>query len=503
MKTFTTALSHQVIPYFFVLLLTYAAASKLLDFENFQIQIGQSPVLSAYAGFISYGIIAIELLVSVLLCFPKLRLTGLYISLGLMTGFTVYIYIILNYSEFIPCSCGGILEKLGWQEHLIFNTGCILLATAGIWLIEKAKNKLYKTTILYITLVSILASSSIIYLFISSEHIIRTENNFTRRFPHHGVLEDKNYELKYNSFYFAGYDEHFVYLGNYTAPFLLTKVDINLRSSEQQILNPEHYNSYKWSGVKIKVSPPYVYLYDGKTPIIYRSEIGNNDMKMISHQDAYFDELAPIEGDHFVLRAKSTKTNSNTLGLLDVLDARPVSLRQNSLDGKGVFETDGQLIYNPSERSIIYVYYYKNQFTVSDETLNRKTVYHTIDTISTPKIKVVEMTTGIKKMAAPPLIVNSSATVQQHILFIKSNIIGKYELKKTWNKASVVDMYHTQRKEYLGSFYVDHRGDDKMRQMLATDQYFYTLTGSRIVRYRYAHSISKQFKRESRKPLQE
>lgn len=501
MKTIVTSILNTAIPYFFILLFIYASVSKILDFENFQIQIGQSPVLSAYAGIVSYGIIATELLVSILLCFPKSRLTGIYISLGLMTGFTVYIYIILNYSEFIPCSCGGILEKLGWKEHLIFNTGCILLAITGICLNEQAKNRLHKSTIFYIALVVTLASGSIIYLFLSSEHIIRTENNFTRRFPHHGVLEDKNYDIKYNSFYFAGYDEHFIYLGNYTAPFLLTKVDINLESSEQQILDPEHYNSYEWSGVKIKVSSPYVYLFDGKTPIIYRSEIDKREMKMISHHDAYFDELEPMEAEQFVFRAKSTKTNSNTLGLLQISDAKPVALQQNSLDGKGVFETDGQLIYNPSDRSIIYVYYYKNQFTVSDKMLKRKTVYHTIDTISTPKIKVVEMTNGIKKMATPPLIVNSSATVQQHILFIKSNIIGKYELKKIWNKASVVDMYHTQRKEYLGSFYVDHRGDDKMRQMLATDQYFYTLTGSRIVRYRYAHSISKQFKRESRKPL--
>lgn len=33
-----------------VLLFVYAAISKLLDFENFRIQLGQSPLLSAFAG---------------------------------------------------------------------------------------------------------------------------------------------------------------------------------------------------------------------------------------------------------------------------------------------------------------------------------------------------------------------------------------------------------------------------------------------------------------------
>ena len=47
--------------FFFILLFIYAAASKMLDFENFQVQLAQSPLLSAYAGFISYGVIGIEI----------------------------------------------------------------------------------------------------------------------------------------------------------------------------------------------------------------------------------------------------------------------------------------------------------------------------------------------------------------------------------------------------------------------------------------------------------
>jgi hypothetical protein len=36
-----------------IILFTYAAISKLIDFENFQTQLGQSPLLSAYAASIS------------------------------------------------------------------------------------------------------------------------------------------------------------------------------------------------------------------------------------------------------------------------------------------------------------------------------------------------------------------------------------------------------------------------------------------------------------------
>jgi hypothetical protein len=73
--------------------------------------------------------------------YPKDRLIALYGSLYLMIGFSVYIYLILNYSDFIPCSCGGILEKLGWTEHLIFNISCVILLLISIYLLENPINK--------------------------------------------------------------------------------------------------------------------------------------------------------------------------------------------------------------------------------------------------------------------------------------------------------------------------------------------------------------------------
>ena len=119
--------------YFFILLFCYAAVSKLLDYENFQVQLAQSPLLSAYAGTVAWAVIAAELFIVILLAFPATLRTGLYASFGLMVAFTVYIYLILNYSDFVPCSCGGILEKMGWTEHLIFNAAAVLLSIVGIW----------------------------------------------------------------------------------------------------------------------------------------------------------------------------------------------------------------------------------------------------------------------------------------------------------------------------------------------------------------------------------
>ncbi|SHN11971.1 MauE/DoxX family redox-associated membrane protein [Flavobacterium xinjiangense] len=124
----------------YILLFVYAAVSKLLDFQNFQAQLGQSPLLSAFTGIVSWVVPIAELFIALLLIFPKYRLAGLFSAFSLMVLFTTYIIIILNFSSFIPCSCGGILEKLGWTEHLIFNIGFILLAVIGTLLLSTFKN---------------------------------------------------------------------------------------------------------------------------------------------------------------------------------------------------------------------------------------------------------------------------------------------------------------------------------------------------------------------------
>lgn len=82
----------QIICYLYVLLFVYTAISKLLDFENFGIQLAQSPLLSAYAGLIAPSVIIVELLIVLLLCFKATRLIGLYASFFLMIAFTIYLF---------------------------------------------------------------------------------------------------------------------------------------------------------------------------------------------------------------------------------------------------------------------------------------------------------------------------------------------------------------------------------------------------------------------------
>ncbi|WP_407532449.1 MauE/DoxX family redox-associated membrane protein [Elizabethkingia miricola] len=119
---------------FFVILFCYAAISKVLDFDNFQDQISALPLLNGSSQFLPHTIIIVELLIAGLLCYRKTRTAGLIGSFILMLIFTGYIALLIRTSKNLPCSCGGILEKMSWNQHLYFNIVCVILSVIALGL---------------------------------------------------------------------------------------------------------------------------------------------------------------------------------------------------------------------------------------------------------------------------------------------------------------------------------------------------------------------------------
>jgi len=128
----------KIIPFavsnFFVILFCYAAISKVLDFDNFQVQISASPLLNGSSQFLPSTIIIVELLIAGLLCYKKTKTIGLIGSFVLMLIFTGYVALLFSTSKNLPCSCGGILEKMSWSQHLYFNIGCVVLSVIALGL---------------------------------------------------------------------------------------------------------------------------------------------------------------------------------------------------------------------------------------------------------------------------------------------------------------------------------------------------------------------------------
>ena len=144
------SLTVDVISLGFILLWMYAASSKLIDFEKFSIQLSKSPMLTQYSHFTAWLVPLVEILIAACLFIERFRLIGLYASYSLMVAFSAYIYAITHYSEVVPCSCGGILEDMTWQQHFIFNIILVLIGVIGILLyhpgVSKSEPSIYSTS---------------------------------------------------------------------------------------------------------------------------------------------------------------------------------------------------------------------------------------------------------------------------------------------------------------------------------------------------------------------
>jgi len=485
-----------------VLLFVYAAVNKILDFENFQVQLGQSPVLSAYAGTISWAVIIIELLISIFLSVKKFRIIGLYSAFTLMVMFTVYIYLILNYSSSIPCSCGGILEKLNWKQHLLFNICFVIISAIGVFLysysrFEKSyKYKLFsnkKYRYFSLSICFLFAVIIMVGLFIKSDNIMHFDNSFIRRFVR-GTEKIHDINLSYNSFYFAGKSSDQIYLGNTTAPLLVTQLDTAFNKISKRKIKVD--NELLSTGLQLRISNSSFYIIDGNVPSIFKGSLANWKATLIWKGKLRFTQPQLIDSLNISFRTIDVKTRQSELGSLHIVSGSRVVIHDNLLSKQvdGIFDVDGKLYYDPEGKRHVYIYLYRNEFVVADQNLKLEYTHHTIDTTSLSKVKVVYLKNrGEKKLSAPPIVVNNTAALTKNLLFINSGITGRFEDKKMWDQASIIDVYDLNKKSYLSSFYIYHINKEKLRSFYVNDKYLYALVGDNLVAYRISGLITRNY----------
>lgn len=484
----------EIISSLYILLFVYAAVSKLMDFDNFQVQVAQSPLLTAFAGFISIAVIVFELFIALLLAIPRTRVIGLYFSFVLMVLFSVYIYIILNYSSYIPCSCGGILENMSWTEHLIFNIAFSLLAVVALSLFDDSNNTNKFYIPIRITGILVLSIVLMSGLFIASEDIVQHNNNFIRRYPPFPAKRMAAKDLKFNSYYFAGERDGKLFLGNTSAPALITELDTALRVTQKYHIKIKD-TLFQFHNVQLRVEPPYFYLFDGTVPCVFRGKLNDGKAFLQSKKIPGFTKAEVIDSTTLIIRTLS-KTKENLLATVNldngkIIESAP-ELLQKQIDG--LFDTDGTLQYSRGQSKIVYLYYYRNQYTVTNATLNLLHRGNTIDTTSKAKIKIEYVKAKKqRKFSAPPFLVNRLSTVHNNLLFVNSSLMGKYDQKKMWNNSNVIDVYDILTKSYLMSFYIYKVDGDKIDDLLITDTHLFAIMGSKIVSYKLSDILKSKY----------
>jgi uncharacterized membrane protein YphA (DoxX/SURF4 family) len=122
----------ELICWAYFILFAYAAFDKLFAVDKFKVTMGQSGMLTPYAGFLAWAVPVVEIVIALLLILNWYRLLAFYASFSLMTMFTAYIFIVLYVMEKELCGCGAAIEALGWKWHFVLNIFFMALAVAGL-----------------------------------------------------------------------------------------------------------------------------------------------------------------------------------------------------------------------------------------------------------------------------------------------------------------------------------------------------------------------------------
>lgn len=341
-----------------------------------------------------------------------------------------------------------------------------------------------KKKIFYIVLTMVISGAVVVGLFVSSEHIMKRENPFVRRFMPHHIDKAEYLDLEVNSYYIAGLTNDTIYLGNYTAPLLITAVPTKLGSKvEHQIKLDETQRSFR--SLTIRVQGQEFFVSDGTIPIIYKGNTLDWVATKYMEEKVYFSLLQPMENNALLFRSQLASNGEHVLGRLDVSDSTSFELYDEALQKQvdGVFDTDGQLVTDAKTNQGVYTYYYRNQYLVYQSLANRFVTGKTIDTTSLANIEVTTLVNGEKKMGAPPQKVNSKTYAYNGLLYVKSELMGKNEPRSIWKQASIIDVYDYNKNEYLYSFYAYDHQADKIKEFAVNDSYFFGLVGNSLVRY--------------------
>jgi hypothetical protein len=124
----------EIISSLFILLFLYTALSKSFQIQNTINVLKKTPFFTSFPEVTAWSIVVIEYIIAALLFLPQTWKVGMVSSFVLMVGFTLYIGYMKAFISNLPCSCGGVISKMTWNQHLIFNIFFTVLALLGILL---------------------------------------------------------------------------------------------------------------------------------------------------------------------------------------------------------------------------------------------------------------------------------------------------------------------------------------------------------------------------------
>ncbi len=471
----------------FIVLFIYASVNKLSDVDAFAMQLSKSPLMADMSDLVSWVVPIVEIGIAALLTFSITRGIGLTLALVLMSSFTWYILSILNFSAYVPCSCGGILGKLGWTEHLVFNIFFTVLSAAAVILSSaQVRNAIIRSATICLT-----SGAAVAILFLVKYDDRDKYSSFDRAFldPPQSA---GNLDLGVNSYYFAGQNRDTIYLGNVTASRLISSVDSGL-----QIVRPHKVlMASTFSGsTSLKVLGSDFFVFEGVTSNTFAGKVAQWTASPLTTNAANINKAVPFGRRSFLSRVLDTVTREYTLERLTA--DRPAQRKQGLLEKQvdGLFCVDGMMHAIPGRNILLYVYYYRNEYIVMDTLLRLKYRGHSIDSITRAKIEVKDVGERYHTIASIPLFVNKFSCADTSLLFIASGIRARNQTEAGFSAVTTVDVYDLNVKRYRGSFTIP-MVHGKPKDLIVQHGSLFVLEGEYITKYDLRNTLPEYSSKE-------
>lgn len=345
-----------------------------------------------------------------------------------------------------------------------------------------------KVKILALSVIAILSTLFVASLYVTSEDLMHKENPFQRRYIKGSATLTKQLELHNQTLYFVGTNGSEIFIGDTRAPLQIFAFDTLSLTKVHYTIKLEDEN-FPFSRIQVKISGPNFYVLDGTVPIIFKGKIKDWQAKVVLNKsEAYFLNAEILDSNTVIFKRYLPNIHTTTIGQFDLANlgfekVAPQKILESQTDG--IFDVDGIMRVDHIKKLFVHLYYYRNQFSVTDRDLNLITRGKTIDTNSVVTMKVsLDNKTGKSQPASPTNIVNRLVEVHNEIMFVNSNVPGKNENMEMWEKASIIDVYDLRDQTYLSSFYVHNIMQSKIRDMLLVNNNLYVLVGNQINQYR-------------------
>ncbi|MBS1781006.1 MAG: hypothetical protein JST70_16900 [Bacteroidetes bacterium] len=304
-------------------------------------------------------------------------------------------------------------------------------------------------------------------------------NGFIRLYPPHVLSGTKELNLGSDSHYICGLNKSNIYLGNFDNPKEFIVVDKNLTTFKSQTLAIPGGMFIQKSSAILKADSPNLYLIDGINDNLLRWQL--NSLQLLEVHKLISNTLAlPISSGSIVMRLYNNQARQSYLIKYSYDSLAPTAKLQLQKQVDGFFCSDGELHYSKPLSSLVYVYFFRNQFICMDTNLNIQSYGKTIDTNTKAKIKVAAIRNNTYTLSSPPMYVNNTACVDGELLFINSRLKATNESKEQFNQASVIDIYSLKAGLYKYSLYVPDFNGKKITNFKVDDRHLFVVQGKYV-----------------------